>query len=278
MPSEDGNDLPRLLADLAPYGTDVTLIGGWVPELYRRFGGIAWRGHPSRTTELDLLVKQSLPQDSRPKLREILVAAGLRPSSRSSGLPAVWVDPGTDVTVVEILTPRVGPPRDQVQLVEGQGMLGAIPLEDLGLQSRHTRLLSVAIGDQAYPIRVPTLGAWLVSRPLAMDNRLRAANHVARNKAAKDIAYIRDTLFAGDEVLNTIARDIDGLRTSPDDITLFEKSCAILERLCESPEDASIVRAADLISERDRFSREAAMEQTTAALHGLRSLMRAGAS
>lgn len=46
------DEIPAVLAALRPYLPDIVLIGGWVPELYRRYGGLSWEGRLSRTMVL----------------------------------------------------------------------------------------------------------------------------------------------------------------------------------------------------------------------------------
>ena len=100
--SDPADEIPAVLAALRPYLTDIVLIGGWVPELYRRYGGLSWEGRLSRTTELDLLVTSPLPAGDRPPLRELLEGAGLRKAS-DTPFPAVWVDADDEHAVVEFL-------------------------------------------------------------------------------------------------------------------------------------------------------------------------------
>jgi hypothetical protein len=49
--------LRSILGELRPYQSDIVLIGGWVPYLYRHYGGFKpWRVPATLTFELDLLV------------------------------------------------------------------------------------------------------------------------------------------------------------------------------------------------------------------------------
>jgi hypothetical protein len=100
-----GEDLRSVLRALAPYLPDVVIIGGWVPELHRRFGVATWRTIPSRTTELDVLVRPVLDPKGRPKLREPLERARIHPA-RPVTFPADWVAQDTDTTVLEFLMAR----------------------------------------------------------------------------------------------------------------------------------------------------------------------------
>lgn len=62
MPDRHDSDLEcplrQTLWVLREYLPELVLIGGWVPELYRRYGGFAgWSSRSSYTTKLDVLVE-----------------------------------------------------------------------------------------------------------------------------------------------------------------------------------------------------------------------------
>ena len=54
--SVNNEEHPTILGALEAYLPDMVLIGGWVPEFYRRYSGLSWEGRLSRTSEFDLLV------------------------------------------------------------------------------------------------------------------------------------------------------------------------------------------------------------------------------
>lgn len=68
MPSTDEEpseitELVETLWVLRDYLGEMTLIGGWVPELYRRYGDVdTWRSQLSRTREADILVPLTVPR------------------------------------------------------------------------------------------------------------------------------------------------------------------------------------------------------------------------
>jgi hypothetical protein len=83
--------LRSVLRDLEPYRSDLVLIGGWVPYLYRHYGGFAsWGGTDTLTFELDVLVKRPLPAGDRPTLSAVLREAGFT-SVGAANPAAIWV-------------------------------------------------------------------------------------------------------------------------------------------------------------------------------------------
>ena len=70
----------RVLGVLKPYLDDIVLIGGWVPHLYRRFGGFRdWKGEISLTSEVDILVPEAMPPSGRSTLPKTLESAAVHP-------------------------------------------------------------------------------------------------------------------------------------------------------------------------------------------------------
>lgn len=172
---------------LAPYLPDVVIIGGWVPELHRLYGGATWRTVPSRTTELDVLVGSVLDPRGRPKLRELLEDAQIRPA-RPGTFPADWVSPATDATVIEFLMARPGPAiTDSPRQVDLQGYLGAILIDDAEVLASFTCELVVRAGEEQWTVRVPTLGAWAISKALTFGARRAPVDPApGADKRAKD--------------------------------------------------------------------------------------------
>jgi hypothetical protein len=108
----EGNDtleqaLRRVLWTLRPYLPDLIVIGGWVPHLYRRYGGFTeWKSHLSGTAEVDVLVRDAMDSSSRTPLAEILEAAGFTTDDEGRG--AVWENaPGTGEKI-EFFIPHQG--------------------------------------------------------------------------------------------------------------------------------------------------------------------------
>lgn len=82
MPEADDLEaaLTGILWELRPYLPDLVVIGGWVPYLYRAYGGFRrWNGRVTLTREVDVLVERPLPTSGRPTLQELSEA---RSSSR----------------------------------------------------------------------------------------------------------------------------------------------------------------------------------------------------
>jgi hypothetical protein len=102
--------LRAILEDLEPYRLDLVLMGGWVPYLYRHYGGFsAWGGEDTLTFELDVLVERPLPSAGRPRLAEVLREASFRPEGGDSSA-AVWVRDGdARADRVHHRSPRHGP-------------------------------------------------------------------------------------------------------------------------------------------------------------------------
>lgn len=162
--------LRNVLHELGPYLPDVVLIGGWVPYLYRHYGGFAeWAGEDTFTRELDVLVDRPLPQDGRPPLAELLRNSGFRPD-RQGASAAVWVRGVHAGEKIEFIAPHRGTARGQGTSVpvEEQSGLGAIPLTELELLLAHTQALQLpdAPGMPSVELRVPTLGAYVVTKAL----------------------------------------------------------------------------------------------------------------
>lgn len=271
-PSED--EIPKVLLALESYVDDIVLIGGWVPELYRRFGGFSeWRGFPSRTREADILIPSPLERGERMPLEQILRAEGLRPREQKE-LSAVWVRPETDATEVEILTPRVGAFERTPKHVFGHGAVGAIPLDDVSVQMRHTVVLQATVASRPCRVRVPTLGAYLVARPLSVRHRSSAHAQDARDKASKDLVYIHDVLSAGAEVVSRVRQDITTIAIDERSKTEYERSRETLAAVAARKSPGLIEAAALTITARDRRRIETAESAIAESLAMLVEMMR----
>lgn len=252
-------DLPPILGVLEPYLPDLILIGGWVPELYRRFGGVAWSGRVSRTTELDMLVKSQLAPQGREPLRKLLEANGLRPA-RKEHFPADWVSSDTDVTAIEFIMNRPGPLNSESpRQIDDQGWLGAIVVDNADLLAAFTRVLATPFADRVLPVRVPTLGAWAVSKALTFGaRRTSAGGAMASDKRAKDLLYIRDVMFAGGVVLTQVDADISDIAAEACWHTLLRTANERLAAVAEAEAKQEVTKAALELSTRDGLSAAAA--------------------
>jgi hypothetical protein len=195
MHDESGErHLVRILSGLGPYLPHVVLIGGWVPYLYRRYGGFPeWTTNLSLTQEADLLLTPGIAEEGRPPLDEVLRTAGFRPVSDAT-LPAVWEDDGP-LARIEFLIAHDGPfgRLRAARAAPGQPGVGAIPLSGLALLEAHTQTLAVSrsMGGAAsaggLEVRVPTLGAYVVNKAATFAARtpLRALKaYVTQNRQA----------------------------------------------------------------------------------------------
>ncbi len=209
------DDLKKILGALAPYLPDIVIIGGWVPQLYRLYGGVPWRTVTSRTTELDVLVEPKLDPAGRPKIRDLLEAIRVRPARREA-FPADWVSEESEATVVEFIMENPGPAMTKSpQLVELQSPLGAIVLNDVAMLRTFSGILTVRIDDESWELRVPTLGAWAVGKALSFGARRgNAVSRSGADKRAKDLVYLRDVLYAGPEVLAQVTNDLKAVAAS----------------------------------------------------------------
>jgi hypothetical protein len=204
--------LRRVLWELRSYLDDVVVIGGWVPYLYRQYGGFAtWVGRTSLTMEVDVLVDRPLPRGDRSSIPEILRSSGFRPSAETGG-SAVWVGDVQAGEMVEFLVPHTGTARQQgdtVPVAEQAG-LRAISLPGLALMQRYTRRLPIPVdtdaGEAVLEVNVPWLGAYVVNKANTFIRRQPHAT--GGSKRFKDLLYLRDIAAAGDEVLGQVERDV----------------------------------------------------------------------
>src|SRR5829696_4124730 len=82
--------LRRILWTLRDYAPDLMVIGGWVPHLYRQYGGFKdWTSELSGTGEVDVLVPPALPTGARPPISRLLGEAGFIPTSENPAA-AIW--------------------------------------------------------------------------------------------------------------------------------------------------------------------------------------------
>lgn len=211
--------LRKILADLAPYGSDIILIGGWVPYLYRHYAGFdSWGGEDTLTFELDVVVARPLPAAGRPPLAAVLREAGFHPAD-DTGAAAIWVRDAGIGEKIEFITAHRGVARGEgrvVPLTEQPGV-GAIPLTELEVIRSHTRtlLLPPVPGFHAVEVRVPTLGAYVVNKALTFIRRRARTDEAGAPKLAKDLLYLRDIAAAGDDVVAALRDDIENIARSP---------------------------------------------------------------
>ena len=262
MPAADSpgalEDLLDSLWPLRDYLAEITLIGGWVPELYRRYAGISeWRSRLSQTREADILVPQRVPRSGRDSIPEALRKAGFRPLHNERVSAAVWLgDPATGAKI-EFLTGLTTPAMRLARTlpVGDQPGLGALALpDDLMLLERHsitlTAVWTVAGERRELIIRVPRLGAYIINKALTARGRPVAAS-AGSDKRSKDLLYLRDLMAAGPEIVCRISDDLAVMLVGHAETRRpLEAAQGALRTL----KPADIDAAAEMLAERDRIT------------------------
>ncbi len=261
--------LRRVLWSIRPYLPDVVVIGGWVPHLYRAYGGFAhWTANLSRTAAVDVVVDPALDAAGRPTLATLLDSHGFHPLANMGG--AVWANDPATGEKLELFVPHDGVARDlgRSKPLPAQGGVGAIALSDLSLLQTHTRLLHVpvtgtGVGATELAVRVPTLGAYVVTKAITFFKRGTTADAIAphRTKRAKDVVYLHDVMAAGADVVAQVERDIDALRHAGQaEVDALRSAANNLSLLRGRPPSPVAGEAADILAERDLISRTAAIQ------------------
>jgi hypothetical protein len=205
--------LRRIVFELRPYLDEIVIIGGWVPYLYKRYGGFSsWNANTSLTAEVDVLVDRPLPPGERPLIPELLRRADFRPSEEEGGL-AVWEGDVQAGEKIEFLVAHEGTSRQEGTIVPvtAQAGMAAIPLGGLEFMRRFKQKLAVPVatdsGEQSIEIWVPALGAYTVNKASTFSAR-REHPGGGNPKRAKDLLYLRDLMAAGSEVVSRIESDL----------------------------------------------------------------------
>lgn len=213
-PIED-QPLREILWELRPYLDELVIIGGWVPYLYRKYGGFSsWQTTPPFTREVDILVPPVVPRRGRDPISRILRISGFEPLGRTRP-PAVWAKDPEVGEKIEFLTAHIGPAdrRAQITPVEDQDEMGAVSLERLEFLRSHTQVLQIYLGrywgdDRHADVRIPLLGAYIINKAVTFPLRRSLAEGADNPKRAKDILYLRDILAAGHEVVAHVQDDL----------------------------------------------------------------------
>lgn len=254
---DDERRLHQVLWSLRDYLTDLVVVGGWVPQLYRRYGGLAsWQADLSGTVEVDVMVPGRVPPEGRPAISGVLRREGFAPVDPGPS-HAIWESeaPGHRV---EFLVHHTGPALaiGSVQSVEEQEPLGAIRLPGLELLARFTRVLEIRVAHHGQgsllSVTVPTLGAFAVSRGAIFHRRADG------DRGGKDLAYIHDVLAAGDDVVGMVMDDVrrivQGSRPARD----YVQYAATQVSLAVKRDQPVVTRAARLLAERSGAQEDAA--------------------
>lgn len=241
-----------VLWELREHLSHLVLIGGWVPQLHRRFSGEAgWSMAPIATLELDILLTEAVPGGARRTLAVTLLEAGFRPMGRGRA-PAVWERDTALGERIEFFLDHVGPGRGvgKVRMSQaGEGVAG-MSLDGLAFLSENSVELRVpgppyVESGELLGVRVPTLPAFLVHKGTIFFRRRE------RDRRAKDLLYIVEMMAqeaslvkriesgikelcqasaAGASVARTARNNVFVLLSQPDEGFLSEVSGALQVR------------------------------------------------
>lgn len=216
--TDDFRPLLRACLALKPFLAEVVVIGGWVPALYARYGGLDWQGRLSRTQEADILTLPPLPRvEGVLTLDSLLREHGFQPRVQSE-LATVWESEMMNGEGIEFLTPRIGPVKRQAAVRLGDhGVVAAMPIDDVQILARNTTTFSVPLRATDNPggsleIRVPTLAAYVVNKAATFPKRQSLAGEFANPKQAKDLVYLRDVMAAGAKTIGHLESSLKQLR------------------------------------------------------------------
>ena len=268
--------LRHILELLQPYGSEVTLIGGWVPYLYQQYDDFPkWRTRIAGTTELDVLLPTTLVKKNRRPLAELLISAGFSTTPESGG--AIWSNPNAGEEI-EFFTSHTGTARQvgTTRPITGQADVGAIQLRELSLLIRNTKVLTLISSrrsSQQLTVRVPTLGAYVLNKALTFIDRPSSADG-GSHRGAKDIVYICDVLSGGERVTERVRIDILGLNEQKAELVRLRRTAAqrlsmIIERPTTLMDTAVQQRA-----EREAASEDAARSEMLGYLETLHSILK----
>jgi hypothetical protein len=215
---DERRQLFQVLLAVRPYLGHLTIIGGWVPALYKQYGGLGWEGRVSFTTEVDVLAASSIPVEGGESLENRLRAANFLPK-QETGPSATWTQQDANGGEIEFLGPHTGPASTlgETERLLSHGQVGSIRLADLGILANHSNLLriSVTVGSNRtdLEVRLPILGAYLVNKAATYPNR-RAYQTGENPKRAKDLLYVRDVIAGGPGVVAQVESDLAVLRVA----------------------------------------------------------------
>ena len=201
-----------VLWELREHLPQLVLIGGWVPQLHRWFSGErGWSMLPVATVELDILLPEVWPGDTRRSLVETLLEAGFRPVGESRP-PAVWERDEARGERIEFFLDHRGPGTEagKVRVSRGDDGSAGLSLEGLGFLREESVVLQVPSPASIHPaeplgVRVPTLPAFLVHKGAIFFRRRE------RDRKAKDLLYIVEIMAQGDSLVERMESGIQRL-------------------------------------------------------------------
>ncbi len=203
-----------ILRELEMVMDHIVLIGGWVPELHRRFGSSEeWRVKPLGTVELDVFLRnpEEVPASVQ-ELARVLLEAGFKPVGKGSA-SAIWERDAEIGERLEFFLDHDGTWQDlsTVRTLDPESGLGAILLRDLEVLSDKAVALRIPLeaGDEerpgrSVPVQVPQLGAFLIHKGSVFRRRPDL------EKQAKDLHYIVDVMQSGEAQVQQIEKEIEG--------------------------------------------------------------------
>lgn len=262
MNTADDTVLREVLWHLRDCLEQLVLIGGWVPHVYRFYGGFEdWDGALALTEELDILVGSSDKPAAPKNIAEALVAAEFTPVGESG---AVWARAADRGRRVEFLTPHRGPAATlgTVTEVDGQPGIAALMLEGLELLGRFTRTVEMPVQTsegrlESVAVRVPTLGAYVVQKAATYPRRPGEHGSPGNPRKAKDILYLRDIMAGGAQVVGEMKGDLEVIAFDGWG-TVMRTARNNLYRELGGGTSATLAEAAEILSERNRVPQDAA--------------------
>ncbi len=244
--------LRTILDTLAEYLGDLILVGGWVPYLHLTYGEALTPGaRTSLTADADIVVPTTLEFDERRPISEALQESGFRPLGDSR---VVWVREPERGETIEFLQPHEGTARSRgtARSIQGQPGIRVLLLEHLWVLERFTCTVEVPASDMGSapaPVRVPTLGAFILNKANTFSLRGGPDSDL---KAGKDLVYLRDILAAGDDAITIVERDLAAM-LAEDDVqveSLFHRGDYHIQHVS----GRFIEPGAELLAERDGMS------------------------
>jgi hypothetical protein len=200
-----------ILRDLRDYLAQIVVIGGWVPELHRRFGETGeWVVKPLGTTEVDMLIVEAESSGEAPiALGQALAEMGFSPVGRGGTASAVWERNVSVGERIEFFVDSMGPwgRLSTIQVLEPDTGLGGIRPGGLGVLHDHAISLAVPVSEidgceTVARVQVPELGAFAIHKGAIFPRRSDAA------RMAKDLHYLVDLMQSGEAQVDTVERQL----------------------------------------------------------------------
>jgi len=178
----------RTVVALQPYADEVVFIGGWVHALYLAEANASDR--PVRTEDIDITLPHTLLSEDRPTLLQLAAAARyeVQEIGSESGILQIFQE-DLDGRIVELdLLTESHDPHAPVEIEGQQGlMVHGYPGQRILLENARWIDAGPEIHpllDPPVPIRVPTIGAYVLGKGLSSSTRTRIS------KKAKDLVYL----------------------------------------------------------------------------------------